>query len=426
MDRDKSISSNQRRQRLRLPRDMAAERRYREMADTANVTLEGFELSQHLPTLSIEAIRLLLAEPFQPHKAEQIGAALAHLQYLRPEALVGTLRIVASHLVEDVPPETVGAIQPGLAEMLGGLAAGFFRQARQTILEEQKEIQGGLSTELDKANTELRIKESAIASSINGIAMADTEGSITSVNRSFLDMWGYLGMDQVLGRSVLEFWKEAEEAKAVLEAIRSGGDWTGGLVATRRDGSEFEVHVSAHPVVDEFGKVLCMMGSFVDITEEKRMEQTLRESQAELEEMKKKLEDVNTTLKVLLDRMAVEKKALAERVQLNTKKLVLPLVRRLRKATSDPQQVFNLDLIESTLSDITSSFAHLLSSRNQELTATEVRIANLIKEGWKTREIAQLMDLSPRTIESHRERLRSKMGIRHKRESLRFHLLSLG
>jgi len=55
----------------------------------------------------------------------------------------------------------------------------------------------------------------------------------------------------------------------------------------------------------------------------------------------------------------------------------------------------------------------------------EIRVANLIREGKNTRDIAELMNLSPRTIESHREGLRKKMGIRNRRENLRFHLLSL-
>ena len=412
-------------QTLRTHCDTIAERWYRQIAPTSYVPFKGSAVYQQLVELSIKAIRLLLAEPFEPDKAEKIGADLAHLQYLQPEALGGTLQVLASHLVEGLPPDSVAALQPRLAEMLGRLATGFFHQARHTIIEEQEGIQGELSAEKDRAEKELKIKESAIASSINGIAMADMGGNITYVNRSFLDMWGYDSVEEVLGRPVLEFWQKGEEANAVLKAVQARVNWKGALVAKRRDGSLFDVHLSASVVADEYGRALCMMGSFVDITEQRKMEKALRESKAELEQRTRMLEEVNTTLKVLLERRAEDKNSLEERVQLNTKELVLPLLKRLRKTSLQPQQLSSLDVIESNLNNITSSFSHLLYSRHQELTPMEVRVADLIREGKSTREIAELMNLSPRTIESHRESLRKKMGIRDRRENLRFHLLSL-
>jgi PAS domain S-box-containing protein len=410
---------------LRTRCDTIAERWCRQIAATSYAPLKGAVACQHLVALSIKAIRLLLAEPFEPQKAEEIGAALARLHYLQPEVLGGTLQVLASHLVEGLPPDSVAALQPRLAEMLGRLATGFFHQARQTIIEEQEEIQSELFVEQERAERELRIKQGAIDSSINGIAMADMEGNITYVNRSFLDMWGYDGEQEVLGRPVLEFWQKGEEAKAVFNAVRSRVNWRGGLVAKRGDGSLFDVHLSARVVADEYGRALCMMGSFVDITEQRQMEKALRESKAELEERTRMLGEVNTTLKVLLERRTEDKTALVNRVQLNTKELVLPLVKRLRKTSLDPRQLSSLDIIESNLNNITSSFSHLLCSRHQELTSMEIRVADLIREGKNTREIAELMNLSPRTIESHRESLRKKMGIRDRRENLRFHLLSL-
>jgi PAS domain S-box-containing protein len=411
-------------QTLRTHCDAIAERWYQQIAPTSYVPLEGVAVYQHLVELSIKVIRLLIAEPFEPDKAEEIGAALARLHYLQPEVLGGTLQVLASHLAEGLPPDSMAALQPRLAEMLGRLATGFFHQARHTIIEEHEEIRGELSAEKERAERELRVKESAIDSSMNGIALADMEGNITYVNRSFLEMWGYDDVGEVLGRPVVEFWQKGKEANAVLKAVRTRANWKGGLVAKRRDGSLFDVHLSASVVVDEYGRAICMMGSFVDITEQRKMEKALSESNAKLEQRTRMLEEVNTTLKVLLERRAEDKNTLMERVQLNAKELILPLIKRLKKTSLDPQQLSTLDIIESDLTNITSSFSCLLSSRHQELTSMEIRVADLIREGSKTREIAELMNLSPRTIESHRGSLRRKMGIRHTRGKLRPSLLS--
>jgi len=422
MNRTDNLSSNQ---TLGSYWDTIAERWCQKIAATNYVPIKSSLACQQLVELSIRIVGLLLAEPFEPKRAEEIEAGLARIYYLQPEALGGTLQVLVGHLLEGLDTDKGRDLQLRLAELLGRLATGFFHQARRTVMQEQEKRKGQLSAEPERERRDLRIMSSAIGSSINGVVVADMEAAITYANRSFLNMWGYDSLEEVLGRRVLEFWKKGDAATAVFKAVQSGMNRVGVPVAERRDGSLFDVHLSAYVVVDDYGRKLCMIGSFADITEQRTMEKTLREVKAELEERSKRLKEVNTTVKVLLERMAEDKNALVERVQLNIKELILPLLGRLRKALLEPQQLSSLDMIESNLSSITSSFSQLLSSRHQELTRMEIRVANLIREGKNTRDIAKLMNLSPRTIESHRAGLRKKMGIRDRRESLRCHLLSL-
>jgi PAS domain S-box-containing protein len=422
MNRTDSLSSNQ---TLGSYPDTIAERWCQKIATTHYVPIKGAVVCQQLVELSVRIVGLLLAEPFEPNRAEEIGAGLARIYYLQPEALDGTVQVLVGHLLEGLDTDERLDLQPRVAEVLGRLATAFFQQARRTVIQEQEKRQAQLSEEQERVRKELRMMSGAIGSSINGVAMADMEATITYANRSFLDMWGYDSLEEVLGREILEFWENGEAATAVFKAVRSGMNRTGVLAGKRRDGSLFDVHLSARVVVDDYDGALCMIGSFVDITEQRRMEQGLREVKAELEERSKRLKEVNTTVKVLLERMAEDKNALVEGVQLNIKELILPLLGRLRKAPLEPQQLASLDMVESNLSSITSSFSQLLSSRHQGLTRMEIRVANLVREGKNTRDIAKLMNLSPRTIESHREGLRKKMGIHNRRESLRCHLLSL-
>ena len=73
----------------------------------------------------------------------------------------------------------------------------------------------------------LRVKDSAIASSLNAIAMADLQGRLTYVNPAFLRLWGYDDEHEVLGRSVLDFWEEPPAG---------GGDRAGRSQRGRLDG----------------------------------------------------------------------------------------------------------------------------------------------------------------------------------------------
>jgi two-component system cell cycle sensor histidine kinase/response regulator CckA len=137
-------------------------------------------------------------------------------------------------------------------------------------------------TERRRAEEALRIRDSAMASSLTAMAIAEFAGNLTYVNSSFLEMWGYEDESEVLGRPAIEFWQEPEKAGEVVEALRSRDGWTGELTAKRKDGSLFDVQLSASIVVDENDEPVCMMASFVDITERKQAEEALERSEATL------------------------------------------------------------------------------------------------------------------------------------------------
>ncbi|MCP4622338.1 MAG: PAS domain S-box protein, partial [bacterium] len=139
-------------------------------------------------------------------------------------------------------------------------------------------------TERKQAEEDLKIKESAIASSINAIAMADLAGNLNYVNNSFLQMWGYEKEEEVLGKPAISFWAKPEKAGEVVEALLEEGSWIGELFAKRKNGSLFDAQLSASMIFDANGKPLSMMSSFVDITERKQAEESLRQLNQAMEQ----------------------------------------------------------------------------------------------------------------------------------------------
>ena len=72
--------------------------------------------------------------------------------------------------------------------------------------------------------------------------------------------------------------------------------------------------------------------------------------------------------------------------------------------------------------DLTDLFSPKDFSNSLQLTAREREVMHLIAEGKRTKEIAELLFLSPRTVEKYREKLKQKLGVRDVAGIVRFAL----
>jgi DNA-binding CsgD family transcriptional regulator len=144
-----------------------------------------------------------------------------------------------------------------------------------------------------------------------------------------------------------------------------------------------------------------------------------------LEAQKQSLEELNTAMKVLLKKREEDKTEIQENVMTNVKELIAPYFDKIKETKLDEQQKAFLSIIESNMNEIVSPFTRRLSLKYLKLTPTEIKIANMIKHGNTTKKIAGIMNISPRTVDTHRRNIRTKIGLESKRANLRSHLLTL-
>ncbi|MHA2007529.1 MAG: PAS domain S-box protein [Promethearchaeota archaeon] len=149
-------------------------------------------------------------------------------------------------------------------------------------------------TERMKAEEELVIKNYALNSSINAIAISDLAGILTFVNPSFLKMWGYSSESEVIGKKTNSFWASEENANQVIMYLKNKHSWSGELIGKKKDGKLFDSFLSASLVMDKNGEQICMMATFLDITERKRVEQLIIEENRKLKELSEMKRDIIT------------------------------------------------------------------------------------------------------------------------------------
>ena len=82
-------------------------------------------------------------------------------------------------------------------------------------------------------------------------------------------------------------------------------------------------------------------------------------------------------------------------------------------------------MLESNLTDLTSSFGQKISDKTLLLTPREIEICNLIKNGISNKEISEILHISLETTETHRSNIRRKLGIANKSVNLAVYLQSM-
>jgi PAS domain S-box-containing protein len=258
----------------------------------------------------------------------------------------------------------------------------------------------------------------------DAVYITTQEGKVIGTNRSFLDLF-CVTKDELPDLNVRQLYVNPDDRQSFQKQIEKQGSVKNFEVKLqKKNGTEMDCLLTSTVWRASNRSTLGYQGIIRDITERKKTERALREREEELKIKATNLKEVVTALRVLLKRRDEDKSELEERVLSNVKDLVVPFLEKVRKTPLDPKQFAYIDILESNLNDITSSFLHNLSTKYINLTPKEIRVAYLIKEGKTTKEIGQMMAVSSRTIETHRKNIRKKLGIDKKKGNLRSRLMT--
>jgi len=185
------------------------------------------------------------------------------------------------------------------------------------------------------------------------------------------------------------------------------------------------LHGVSTGTIDEKGWTGNVNGIMIDVTEKHRAFQKLEASEKELDGKTRSLIEMNAALNALIKNLESKESDFQEQVMANIQHLVLPYLEKMRGATPERIRTSLIDIVETNLKKIYTDFSHRLSSSLYSLTSTEIKVANLVKLGNTTKEIAATLSISYKTVETHREKIRKKLGINNKKINLRSHLLSI-
>jgi len=299
------------------------------------------------------------------------------------------------------------------------------------------------SKEMQKANAELKESEAALKENQEKFQnlynnapdmyfTVSSDGIIISVNQFGVDYLGY-SKEELVENPV---WKIVYKDDLRMVQNQVAEIFNQKLQKRelefrkiRKDGSILWVHERTRLILDENDIPIELWIICRDITIHKQAEETLNKANERLEEKVKErtaeIKEKNTALKVLLNQRGKDKKKLEETMMSNVKELLIPNLTRLKSSALSSKQQTALNVLEANLNEIISPFANNVSSSYMKLTPTEIQVANFIKHGSSSKDIADSLGLSQRTVDTHRYNIRKKIGIGGKGVNLRTYLSSL-
>jgi PAS domain S-box-containing protein len=148
-----------------------------------------------------------------------------------------------------------------------------------------------------------------------------------------------------------------------------------------------------------------------EITERKKVEQALIESESKLQEQKLALEQKNIALREVIAQIEVEKRKIKDDIEANVTAVVSPILEKLKIGKDSLKYV---NLLQHHIERLTSSFSSEITRGSLKLTPREIEVCNMVKGGLTSKDISNLLSISYRTVEKHRRNIRQKIGISNK------------
>jgi PAS domain S-box-containing protein len=171
---------------------------------------------------------------------------------------------------------SVTALRDDQGGVIGYLLIGTDNTARKQVEAEQQKLD-------QRLRDQQFYTRSLIDSNIDALMMADPSGIITDVNKQMEGLTGCT-RDELIGAPFKNYFTDPERAEAAIKLVLSAKQVTNyELTARARDGKETVVSYNATTFYDRDRTLQGVFASARDVTERKRLDQVLKEKNAELE-----------------------------------------------------------------------------------------------------------------------------------------------
>jgi len=258
------------------------------------------------------------------------------------------------------------------------------------------------------------------------VFITSPDGMLIDFNDATMEMLGYDSREELSHVTISSIYKYPADRSVFLALIaREEYVKEFPVQLKRRDGTIIYSLINGALLRNPDGAIKAIIGTARDITKRKQAEKSLNIKGKALEKRTAELEEANIALRVLLRRIEEDKSRTAEDIQSNVNQLIMPLLKKLKQMFLNRQELNVVTLMEASIGNIVAPFINRLSAMQKTMTPKEIQVALLIRQGMKSKDIAEILDVSTGTVNTHRNNIRKKLNLKSKETRLNAYLLSL-
>lgn len=239
------------------------------------------------------------------------------------------------------------------------------------------------------------------------------EGRLTYVSPNWQTVMGE-APEEAIGRSYEDYIHPDDVADCrdyIARALNSEERESSVEYRARTSGGGWRWFVSTGSILcDETGKVVSLLGIAHDLTERKQLEDEVIARQREVADQNRLLERKNVALSELIAHSRLELEQLERRISSNIEQIILPILSELERSEGERKAEY-LRLLDRSLKGLLSQGSSRFAAPELGLTPREIQVCEMIRRGLGSKEIARLLCIDRRGVESHRMNIRRKLGL---------------
>jgi PAS domain S-box-containing protein len=247
-----------------------------------------------------------------------------------------------------------------------------------------------------------KLFRSLFTSAGEGIMLVDAGLNIKQANQKAADMFGMEIADIEKISCLKIVHPDSIDALRLASAISEGEVWHGEFNGVTKSGDAFPASITINKF--NLGGESFLHLIIRNITQQKSMERYLMQEKTKAEEM-------NVTLRNVLKTIDKEREELELSVSQKIVTSVIPSIQKLASEENPEVRLMYMSILRDQLTGLTKSSASISNSDMVKLTKSEIHVCQMIQSGSSSKDIAEALNISAETVQTHRKNIRKKLGL---------------
>ncbi len=250
------------------------------------------------------------------------------------------------------------------------------------------------------------------------------EGIIVKVNRAFCRITGYRE-EEVVGKSSFDlgFWEDPAQRDVMKERLVEKEQTLPVPFKLRLKGGDIRSFLCSAFLV-EAKNCRYALSMSVETDREGILERALMDRELQAGKIAEKLQEIDTTIRVIADAWGSEKVAIFSRIEKHVHANIMPYIEMLKASRKGLDDNTYLRIIEENLKNLNPMYTVAMPDACESFTASENHVIQLIRQGKSSKEIAKKLNVSTKAVSFHRSNIRRKLNLVNKKISLATYLNS--